>query len=125
MNYFELQKLKKEMPEIGTEMHDIMVKLYPICRSITGDGVRKTLDIISEQIPLEKHEIPTGTEVFDWTVPKEWIVIDAYIITPSGKKICDFKKNNLHLLGYSIPLVVGLYIGSEYEKNQCICDGSM
>ena len=61
MNYFELQKLKKEMPEIGTEMHDIMVKLYPICRSITGDGVRKTLDIISEQIPLEKHEIPTGT----------------------------------------------------------------
>ena len=54
MNYFELQKLKKEMLEIGTEMHDIMVKLYPICRSITGDEVRKTLDIISEQIPLEK-----------------------------------------------------------------------
>ena len=71
MDYFEFQKLKK-ISEIGTEMYDMMVKLYPICRSITGDGVRKTLDIISEQVPLEKHEILTGTEVFDWTIPKEW-----------------------------------------------------
>ena len=92
MNYFELQKLKKEMLEIGTEMHDIMVKLYPICRSITGDGVRKTLDIISEQIPLEKYEIPTGTEVFDWTVPKEWNVKDAYVKKSNGEKIIDFQK---------------------------------
>ena len=71
MDYSEFQKLKK-IPEIGTEMYDMMIKLYPICRSITGDGVRKTLDIISEQVPLEKHEILTGTEVFDWTIPKEW-----------------------------------------------------
>ena len=76
MNYSEFQKLKK-ISEIGTEMYDMMVKLYPICRSITGDGARKTLDIISEQIPLEKHEITTGTEVFDWTVPKEWNIKDG------------------------------------------------
>ena len=63
MNYSEYQKLKKEMSKIGTEMHDVIVKLYPICRSITGNGVRKTLDIISEQIPLEKHEITTGSEL--------------------------------------------------------------
>ena len=90
MDYSELKKLKKEMPRIGTEMHDVIVKLYPICRSITGDGVRKTLDIISEQIPLEKHEITTGTEVFDWTVPKEWNIKDAYVKKSNGEKIIDF-----------------------------------
>ena len=99
-----MHKLEKEIPEIGTEMYDMMVKLYPICRSITGDGVRKTLDIIFEQIPLEKHEIPTNTEVFDWTVPKEWNIKDAYVKKPNGEKIIDFKKSNLHILNYSIPV---------------------
>ena len=104
MDYSEFQKLKKEMSRIGTEMHDVIVKLYPICRSITGDGVRKTLDIISEQIPLEKHEITTGTEVFDWTVPKEWNIKDAYVKKSNGEKIIDFQKSNLHVLNYSIPV---------------------
>ena len=104
MNNFEFQKLKKEMPEIGTKMHDMMVKLYPICRSITGNGVRKTLDIISEQIPLEKYEIPTGTEVFDWIVPREWNIKDAYVKKSNGEKIIDFQKSNLHVLNYSIPV---------------------
>ena len=103
MNYSEFQKLKN-IPEIGTEMYDIMVKLYPICRSITGDGVRKTLDIISEQIPLEKHEIPTGTEVFDWTIPKEWNRKDAYVKKSNGEKIINFQKSNLHILNYSVPV---------------------
>ena len=103
MNYSEFQKLKK-IPEIGTEMYDMMVKLYPICRSITGDGVRKTLDIISEQVPLEKHEILTGTEVFDWTIPKEWNIRDAYVKKSNGKKIIDFQKSNLHVLNYSVPV---------------------
>ena len=103
MNYSEFQKLKK-IPEIGTEMYDMMVKLYPICRSITGDGVRKTLDIISEQVPLEKHEIPTGTEVFDWIVPKEWNITDAYVKKSNGEKIIDFQKSNLHVLNYSVPV---------------------
>ena len=98
-----MKKLKK-IPEIGTEMYDMMVKLYPICRSITGDGVRKTLDIISEQIPLEKHEILTGTEVFDWTIPKEWNIKDAYVKKSNGEKIIDFQKSNLHVLNYSVPV---------------------
>lgn len=79
-------------------------RLWPICRSITGNGVRETLQILSELIPLEQHEIPSGTEVFDWTVPKEWNIKDAYILTPSGNKIADFKKNNLHVVSYSTPV---------------------
>lgn len=79
-------------------------RLWPICRSITGNGLRESLDILSELIPLVKKEIPTGTSVFDWTVPKEWNVTDAYILTPSGDKIADFKLNNLHLVNYSIPV---------------------
>jgi len=104
MNYFEFQKLKKEASGIGTEMYDMIVKLYPICRSITGDGVRKTLDIISEQIPLEKYEITTGTEVFDWTIPKEWNIKDAYVKKSNGEKIINFQKSNLHVLNYSVPV---------------------
>ena len=103
MNHSEFQKLKK-IPEIGTEMYDMMIKLYPICRSITGDGVRKTLDIISEQVPLEKHEILTGTEVFDWTIPKEWNIKAAYVKKSNGEKIIDFQKSNLHILNYSVPV---------------------
>ena len=103
MNNFEFQTLKK-IPGIGAEMYDMMVKLYPICRSITGDGVRKTLDIISEQIPLEKYEIPTDTEVFDWTIPKEWNIKNAYVKKSNGEKIIDFQKSNLHVLNYSVPI---------------------
>ncbi|GIV30156.1 MAG: putative polysaccharide biosynthesis protein with aminopeptidase-like domain [Bacteroidia bacterium] len=79
-------------------------RLFPICRSITGNGVRETLKIISEIIPLNIHEIPSGTNVFDWTVPKEWNINDAYIITPDGQKICDFKQHNLHVVNYSSPI---------------------
>lgn len=90
---------------IGKEIHNFAKKLWPINRSITGDGVRETLSIIKEEIPeLSIHEVPSGTSVFDWIVPKEWRVNAAYIISPSGKKICDFDSNNLHLVGYSVPV---------------------
>ena len=79
-------------------------RLFPICRSITGNGVRESLKIISEIIPLQIHEIPSGTPVFDWIVPKEWNIQDAYILTPDGRKIADFKKHNLHIVNYSIPI---------------------
>jgi aminopeptidase-like protein len=79
-------------------------RLWPICRSITGNGLRQSLKILQEIIPLELHEVETGTQVFDWTVPKEWNINDAYIITPEGKKIADFKVNNLHIVNYSIPI---------------------
>ena len=89
---------------IGDEIHKFARELWPINRSLTGDGVRETLQRISKHLPaLEIKSVPSGTKVFDWTVPKEWHVKKAYIITPSGEKICDFSKNNLHLVGYSIP----------------------
>jgi aminopeptidase-like protein len=79
-------------------------KLWPICRSISGDGLRRSFEILKEIIPLELSEISTGSKVFDWEVPKEWNIKDAYIITPQGNKICDFKKNNLHVVNYSSPV---------------------
>jgi aminopeptidase-like protein len=80
-------------------------ELFPICRSITGNGVRKTLKIIKKNFPkLKIHEIPSGTKVFDWNVPPEWNIDDAYVIDKNNKKIIDFKKNNLHLIGYSTPI---------------------
>ena len=89
---------------IGNEIYNLATKLWPINRSITGQGVRETLNVISDILPnLKIHSVPSQTKVFDWTVPKEWEVKKAYIIDPKGKKICDFSENNLHLVGYSIP----------------------
>lgn len=78
-------------------------RLWPICRSITGDGFRRSLDILSELVPWQKHRFPTDQKVLDWTVPKEWNVSDAYIVDPNGTRRASFKENNLHLMGYSIP----------------------
>ena len=89
---------------IGKEIYKFAKELWPINRSITGEGVRETLKKISIHLPrLSIKSVPSGTEVFDWIVPNEWNVKEAYIITPSGKKICDFSLNNLHLVGYSFP----------------------
>lgn len=89
---------------IGKEIHELAQKLWPINRSITGEGVRETLSELKKIIPpLKVHSVLSGTRVFDWTIPKEWKVNDAYIVTPDGEKICNFSENNLHLLGYSIP----------------------
>jgi aminopeptidase-like protein len=89
---------------IGAEMFNLIKELFPICRSITGNGTRKTLDIIRTHIPLEIKEIPSNTNVFDWTVPKEWNIINAYVKNSKGEKIIDFQKSNLHILQYSIPI---------------------
>ena len=90
--------------QVGKEMHRLIADLYPICRSITGDGVRKTLDLIRKHIPVEIHEIPSGTKVFDWTVPKEWNIQDAYIKNNKGERVVDFKQSNLHVVSYSQPV---------------------
>jgi len=92
------------MKKTGTEMYELVKRLFPICRSITGNGVRETLKIIHEYIPIKIHEVPTGTKVFDWTVPKEWNIKNAYVEDENGKKIIDFKKTNLHVVGYSVPV---------------------
>ncbi len=88
----------------GEAMHRLATDLYPICRSITGDGVRETLRRLQDHIPLKVHEVPTGTQVFDWTVPREWNITDAYIKNSAGDRIVDFKNSNLHVLGYSLPV---------------------
>ena len=85
-------------------MHALMRRLFPICRSITGNGVRETLSILRETVPLEVHEVPSGTKAFDWTVPDEWNIRDAFVIGPSGEKVIDFRRNNLHVVGYSEPI---------------------
>lgn len=93
---------KKEPIETGRLMYNLAKELFPICRSITGNGVRKTLNIIKREIPeLCIHEVESGTECFDWSIPLEWNISDAYVNDPDGNKIVDFKKNNLHVVGYS------------------------
>ncbi len=93
------------MADLGQEMHRLCRELFPICRSITGEGFRKSLAILKSYVPaLCVIEVPTGTKCFDWEVPKEWNIRDAYIETPCGERICDFKVSNLHVVGYSMPV---------------------
>ena len=83
---------------------NLIKELYPICRSITGEGVRETLRIIQKRVPLEIQEVPSGTKVFDWTVPLEWNIADAYVMNRAGKRVIDFQSHNLHLMSYSVPV---------------------
>lgn len=92
------------LEDVGEKMHSLIARLYPICRSITGDGVRETLEVIAEQIPLDMHEVPSGTEVFDWTVPKEWNIRDAFVKNERGERVIDFRGSNLHVVSYSVPV---------------------
>lgn len=92
------------LAEAGNAMHALMTELYPICRSITGEGLRQTLRILQKHIPLQLHEVPSGTKVFDWVIPKEWNIRDAYVKNSRGEKVIDFQQHNLHILNYSIPI---------------------
>jgi aminopeptidase-like protein len=90
---------------VGRSMYDLACQLFPICRSLTGAGVRETLDILKRRLPnLTIYEVPSGTPAFDWTVPFEWNIADAFIIAPDGRKVVDFKNCNLHVVGYSEPI---------------------
>jgi len=90
--------------DLGEHIHALVRRLYPICRSITGDGLRKTLRIINSYAALEIREVPSGSRAYDWQIPREWNVRDAYIRDSLGNRVVDFKKNNLHLMGYSVPV---------------------
>jgi aminopeptidase-like protein len=90
--------------EMGRAIYGLIEDLYPICRSITGDGLRHTLERLRKEIPLTVHEVPTGTKVFDWTVPKEWNIRDAYVKNSRGERVIDFQKHNLHVVNYSVPI---------------------
>lgn len=93
-----------DLPDIGLEMYRLITELYPICRSITGNGVRETLGILKKHIEIEVHNVPTGTQVFDWTVPREWNIRDGYVKNSRGERVIDFRKSNLHVLNYSVPI---------------------
>ena len=95
----------------GKEMYRAVADLYPLCRSITGEGLRRTLRYVGDHVPLEIHEVPSGTEVLDWTVPKEWNVRDAYIANAQGERVVDFRRSNLHLLNYSVPVKAQMSLG--------------
>jgi aminopeptidase-like protein len=99
-----LLDLGRRQDDVGEKAYRLIERLYPICRSITGDGVRETLSVIAEHVPLETSEVPTGTEVFDWTVPKEWNIRDAYVKNASGRRVIDFRESNLHVVSYSVPV---------------------
>ena len=89
---------------VAGEALTLMTAMYPICRSITGQGVRQTFDLVSTWIPLERHEVPSGTPAFDWEVPLEWNIRDAYIADSSGRRVVDFRAHNLHVVSYSVPV---------------------
>ena len=81
-----------------------MQELFPICRSITGNGVRKTLKILKKEIDLKIVNVPSGTKVFDWKIPYEWNIKDAYVKNSKGERVIDFKKSNVHIMSYSVPI---------------------
>ena len=89
---------------IGDQIYALAAEIFPICRSITGNGVRRTLRHLARHLPLEVHEVPTGTQVFDWSIPPEWTIRDAYIKNAAGDRIVDFRRSNLHVLNYSRPV---------------------
>ena len=86
-----LDELRRRLDtaDLGRRMHECVADLYPLCRSITGDGVRETLARLGGRLPLARHEVPTGTPVFDWTVPNEWNVRDAWVKTPAGERVVE------------------------------------
>jgi aminopeptidase-like protein len=89
---------------LGHEMYALVAELFPICRSITGDGLRATLRKLQQLIPLTMHEVRSGTRVFDWTVPPEWNIRDAFVKNSRGERVIDFRRSNLHVVNYSVPV---------------------
>jgi aminopeptidase-like protein len=104
-----------DFEDCGAAMHALAVELFPICRSITGDGVRETLKILGRHVPLAVHEVPSGTQVLDWVVPPEWNIRDAYVLDDRGERVIDLQRNNLHVVGYSVPVDVTLPLSALQE----------
>ena len=102
--------------DVGREAHGLMRRLFPLCRSLTGDGVRATFDVLDEQIPLARTEIPSGSRVCDWIVPDEWNLRDAHITGPDGRRVLDWRDSNLHVVSYSEPVRARLSLEKLHER---------
>src|SRR6202046_2396793 len=111
-----------ETEALGSQAYDLMRRLFPLCRSLTGNGVRDTLDVLEEYIPLQRTEIASGTRVFDWTVPDEWNIRDAYIATPDGQRVVDFRRSSLHVVSYSEPVRTRLSLDELRERLHTLPD---
>jgi aminopeptidase-like protein len=114
--------LPQSRPDVGREAYDLIARLFPLCRSLTGDGVRATLDAIEEQIPIQRTEIASGTRIFDWIVPDEWNIRDAYIAAPDGTRVVDFQRSSLHVVSYSEPVRARLSLGDLHERLHTLPD---
>jgi aminopeptidase-like protein len=101
---------------VGRDAYELMRRLFPFCRSLTGDGVRATFDVLEEQLPIIRTEIPTGTRVFDWIVPDEWNIRDAYIADSDGRRVVDFRRSTLHVVSYSEPVRTTLPLEALRER---------
>ena len=112
-------KLELPAPDVATHaaMYQWAHDLFPICRSLTGEGVRSTFAYLKDKVPgIVSHEVPTGTRCFDWEIPQEWNIREAYLVGPDGNRIVDFRTNNLHVVGYSVPVDVVLDL-DELQKH--------
>ena len=107
---------------LGVEALELMHRLFPLCRSLTGHGVRATLDVLAEHIPLERREIASGTKVFDWIVPDEWNIHAAHITAPDGSRVVDLRNSNLHVVGYSEPVRTTLSLEALRERLHTLPD---
>ena len=107
---------------IGAEAYDLMRRLFPLCRSLTGRGVRATFDVLNEYVPLERTETSSGTQVFDWTVPDEWNIRDAYVATPDGTRVIDFRRSSLHVVSYSEPVRARMTLDALRERLHTLPD---
>jgi aminopeptidase-like protein len=102
--------------DLGIEMHRFAAEIYPICRSITGEGIRETFKQIQKLIPVQLHEVASGTKVFDWVVPREWNIRDAYIKDSTGARVVDFRQSNLHVVNYSVPVSARLLLSELKDR---------
>jgi len=107
---------------IGAEAYELMRRLFPLCRSLTGSGVRATFDVLGEYVPLERTEIASGTQVFDWTVPDEWNIRDAYVASPDGTRVIDFRRSSLHVVSYSEPVRARMTLDELRERLHTLPD---
>jgi aminopeptidase-like protein len=106
----------------GQRIYDLVSELFPICRSLAGPGVIQTLDIICKHLPLKIHQIATGTQLFDWQAPQEWVIRDAFIMDSEGHRIVDFAQHNLHVVNFSVPIRTSLSLTALKEHIHTLPD---